>query len=260
VPEERLAGIGAVVLFLLVIDALLGWRSLLTPLLGGSALQGERFFGLGNSYAGELLGGALLVAAVISMRAGLVLLVAAALFAGLPFLGADLGGGSALFIVAGLWFLLRRERRADLRALAIAAVGSLAGIALLILANRYVSPWPTHIGQSVENANGPLGVLDVLRDRLVENIHITTPTPWTWIALLALPAFLLVAWTRAGPFRPHLQAHPAWRDACVGLGVGGIVGYLLNDTWGMATTTFVYLIVALVYPAVLYRVGRSHER
>ncbi|MGH2676261.1 MAG: hypothetical protein ACRDH1_12715, partial [Actinomycetota bacterium] len=87
-PTRPVAMVGAAGLVLVVLDAALGWPTGMTPLLGGSALEGVRFFGLGNPYAGIVLSGTVLVAALLRPWPGVVLLLGAALFAGLPFLGA----------------------------------------------------------------------------------------------------------------------------------------------------------------------------
>ncbi|MGH2766716.1 MAG: hypothetical protein ACRDKA_12500, partial [Actinomycetota bacterium] len=82
------AMVAAAGLVLVLLDAALGWPTGLISLLGGSALEGVRFFGLGNPYAGIVLSGTVLVAALLRPWPGVVLLLGAALFAGLPFLGA----------------------------------------------------------------------------------------------------------------------------------------------------------------------------
>jgi hypothetical protein len=85
------------------------------------------------------------------------------------------------------------------------------------------------------------------------NVETTLRTPAVWPALIGVPVWLAVALTRAGPFRPPLQARPAWRDGLVVLAVGGILGYLLNDTYGMASVAFIYLSLGAVYPALVSR-------
>jgi hypothetical protein len=245
--------VGGVALVLIAIDAAMGWPSLLTPLLGGSALQGERFFGLGNSYAGVLMSGVVLVAALLAPFAGIALLVAASLFAALPFVGADIGGGVTLLLLAALWYVLRRDDRLQRKQLVLAAVAAACGIAVLLVLNRF-APSPTHVTRALESSRGPLGLLSILGTRLDDNIRATAAAPGEWAALMAIPIFLAIAVVRAGPFRTSLRAHPAWRDACVLLGMGGILGYLLNDTFGMAEMSFVYLVAALIYPTVLDRV------
>jgi hypothetical protein len=247
------AGIG---LGLVVVDAVLGWRSLLTPLLGGSALDGVRFYGLGNPYAGAVLAGGVLGAALLSPLAGVGLLIATALFAGLPFLGADLGGGVTLFAVAGLWYGLR-ARRTAWWALGGAAVGAFVGAALLVLAHRFLPPEPTHVTRAVEDADGFAGILGVFLDRLALNLEVTASAPPIWPALAGIPVALWLAIARPGPFREPLERFETWRLAAIALAVGGMLGYVLNDTYGMASVSFIYLALALVYPALAVRWTRD---
>jgi hypothetical protein len=243
------AGIG---LGFVVLDGLLGWPSGLTPLLGGSALDGVRFYGLGNSYAGVLLAGSVLVAAILPPIAGLTLLLLSALFAGLPFLGADLGGGVTLFAVAGLWYGLRVRRSAGW-AVGAAAAGAVGGAALLLLAHSFLPPERTHVTRAVEESGGLAGIVDVFLDRLRLNLEVTAATPAIWAALAGIPVALWVALTRPGPFRPPLERFEAWRLGVISLAIGGMLGYVLNDTYGMASVSFIYLALALVYPALAVR-------
>jgi hypothetical protein len=246
------AAVAVLALAFLLVDALLGWRSLLTPLLGGSALDGVRFYGLGNPYAGVVLAGSVLAAALIPPPVGVALMLAAALFAGLPFLGADLGGGITLFVVAGLWYGLRGWRSARAGVL-WAAAGGLAGAVLLVVAHRFLPPEQTHVTRAVEASGGLAGVVDVFLDRLRLNLEVTAATPAIWPALAGLVLALYVAVARPGPFRYPLERFEAWRLGAVVLAIGAMLGYVLNDTYGMASVSFIYLALALVYPALAVR-------
>jgi hypothetical protein len=244
--------VASIAMGFVVVDALLGWRSLLTPLLGGSALDGVRFYGLGNPYAGVVLAGAVLLAAMVPPLAGVGLLVAAALFAGLPFLGADLGGGITLFAVAGLWYGLRARRSARAGVL-WAAAGGLAGAILLVLTHRFLPPEQTHVTRAVEASGGLAGIVDVFLERLRLNLEVTAATPAIWPALAGVVLALYVAVARPGPFRRALERLEAWRLGAIVLAIGAMLGYVLNDTYGMASVSFIYLALALVYPALAVR-------
>jgi hypothetical protein len=246
VPMAVVAGIG---LGLEVLDAALGWPTGLTPLLSGGALEGVRFYGLGNSYAGIVLGGAVLVAARLGRAgAGAGIIAAAAAFAGLPFVGADIGGGLTLFAVAGLWFGLRHPARPRAVRWALAAGIVLAGAAFLLAANRLFPEGAPHISRA--SGEGIGGLLGSLFDRLGNNLRTTAQAPAAWLALGGLPVWLVVAWRKLGPFRAPLDNDPVWRDAVVTLTVGAMIGYVLNDTFGMAAVAFVFVSSAMVYPAL----------
>jgi hypothetical protein len=258
-PYVAVAVVGAAGVALVVMDWLLGWRSLLTPLLGGSALEGVRFYGLGNSYAGLLLAGVVLVAALLRPWAGVAVLVAAALFAGVPWAGADLGGGITLFGAAGIWWALRVRSRVGLAELAGVVAAVLGGAVLLVLLHR-LAPEPSHVTRAVEEAGDLGGIAGASLDRLALNLQATARTPLVWLALAAVPAAIWVAWRRPRPFRPALETHSGWREAVLALGLSAVLGYLLNDTYGLTAVALVYLSLALVHPALDRKNVRSKRK
>jgi hypothetical protein len=180
------------------------------------------------------------------------LIAAAALFAGLPWAGADLGGGVTLFAVAALWWALRVRGRVGLTGTLVVAGAAVAGAALLIALHGLAAA-PSHVTRAVEEARGVGGLLETFWTRLSLNVEATLGMPAVWPALVGVPVWLAVAWTRPGPFRPPLERRPAWRDGLVALGVGGILGYVLNDTYGMTSVAFIYLSLGTVYPALVSR-------
>jgi hypothetical protein len=246
-----IAGVGLAVV---VLDAALGWPMGLTPFLGGSALEGVRFFGLGNPSAGIVLSGAVLVAALLRPWAGVALLLGAALFAGLPFLGADLGGGLTLFAVAALWYSLRVRGRFGETEVVLTIASAAVGLAFLVVAHTVFPSGATHVARAVEGA-GPGDLLAIFLRRLRLNVEATSAVPAAWLAVAGLPAWLAVVRWRPGRFRAPLERDVPWRHAAATLAVGGMLGYVLNDTYGMAAVTFVFLSAALVVPSLRWTSG-----
>jgi hypothetical protein len=226
----------------------------LTPFLGGSALEGVRFFGLGNPSAGIVLSGVVLVAPSLRPWSGVALLLGAALFAGLPFLGADLGGGLTLFAMAALWYALRVRGRFGWREAGLVAAALATGAALLVVAHT-ASPSPAeHVARTVEGA-GPIDAVRIFLDRLGANVEGTSTIPAAWLAVVGLPAWLVLLWRLPGRFRPTLEADEAWRHAAATLAVGGMLGYVLNDTHATAAVAFVFLSAAVVVPTLRWTNG-----
>src|SRR5262249_14674127 len=95
----------------LVLDLVFGGHGLRIPLLGGTMLDGVRLYGLPNAFAGTFRARALFVAFRLGPVAGGALVFACGLVAGLPHLGADLGGSATMFLAAGLWWQLRSRDR-----------------------------------------------------------------------------------------------------------------------------------------------------
>jgi hypothetical protein len=245
---QAVATVGGIGLVLLVLDGLLGWPTEVTPLLGGGAVLGVRFFGLGNSAAGIVLAGAVLVATRLRPWAGVGLIAGAALFAGLPFLGADLGGGVTLFAAAGLWYGWRVRGRMETVGWALVGVASVLGAAILV-ATHAVWPQATHVTRAVEAG----GLVGTFLDRMGSNLRATAEIWPVWITVVGLPVWLLVAWRRPGPFRPGLDARPWWRVGVMILATSGMIGYVANDTYGTAAVAFAFVSAAMVYPALRER-------
>src|SRR4029453_16792988 len=87
---------------LIALDLVLGGHGLSQPLLGGSAWDGERFYGLGNGYFAFALAAVMLVAgfAPLSAVATAALLAGLGVVDGLPRLGADVGGALTSMLTA----------------------------------------------------------------------------------------------------------------------------------------------------------------
>jgi len=249
-PRVAVSVVAVAGLVAVALDRLLGWPSLLTPLLGGGALDGERFFGLGNAYAGFVLAGTVLWAARLSTGAGVALIAGGSAFAGLPFLGTDLGGGITLAIAAALWFGLRWWRGFGWRTWALAAAAGLGALVFFTFADRLLPGGGTHLSSVTDGASGPLGQAGVFVERLAENVRTTSQTPAAWLAILGLPLWLAAALRKARRLEPTLGPDERWRDAVVVLALAGIAGYLVNDTQGMAGVTFAFLSTAMLYPTL----------
>lgn len=252
-PARAVALVSVVGLVVVVLDVAAGWRSGSTPLLGGSALDGERFFGLGNPYAGIVLSGAVLGAAVLPAIRGVLLIAAAALFAGLPFLGADVGGAITLAVAAALWFAVNRWGKLGWPAFALAAGAAIAAVLIVILSHRLLPPGATHVSRAIESPGGVLGALEIFWERLMLNVRTTSEVPSAWLAVLGLPFWLWVAVRSPAALRPPLEPGSPWQRAIVVLAVSGMVGYVVNDTFGTASIAFLFLSAAVIYPALAAR-------
>jgi len=224
------AGIGIAVLAYFAVEAILAWTAALTPFVGGSELDGGRFYGLPNVFIGLLIGASLWIAHRVRTVAGFGLLVGVALFAGLPYLGANLGGGVSLFAAAGLWLAIRERRRLGLwKALALFVGVTLLGTAL-ILAAHAISPFQTHVTRFEEQADGLGGVVERVWERLQVGFDLIAQNPFALIPVVGLPIAIAAVLRPPAALRPSLQRSPAWRDAILVTLLAGVVAYLVNDS------------------------------
>ncbi len=225
------AAIGVGVLLFFVAEAAAGWTGALTPFLGGSELDGGRFFGLPNVFLGLLIGASLYVAFRLPPGWGFALVVAGALFAGLPFTGANIGAAVSLFAAAGLWLSLRTRGRLGWREAGVTAAVVVVGTAAILLAHRFLTATPTHVTRFEEATGWRLGdVWRTFTHRLSTGWHLIEQNPFALVPVIGLPATLLAVLRPPPPVRQALRRHPAWRDALLVTLLGGIVAYVANDT------------------------------
>jgi hypothetical protein len=224
------AGIGIAVLAYFAVEAILSWVAALTPFVGGSELDGGRFYGLPNVFIGLLIGASLWIAHRLRTVAGFGLLVGVALFAGLPYLGANLGGGVSLFAAAGLWLVIREHDLFGLwKGLGLFVGVTLLGTAL-ILAAHAISPFETHVTRFEEQAGGLGGVVERVWDRLQVGFDLIARNPFALIPVVGLPIAIATVLRPPAALRPSLQRSPAWRDAILVTLLAGVVAYLVNDS------------------------------
>jgi hypothetical protein len=224
------AGIGIAVLAYFALEAILEWTAALTPFVGGSELDGGRFYGLPNVFIGLLIGSCLWVAHRLRTGAGVALLVAVALFAGLPYVGANLGGGVSLFAAAGLWLAVRERERLGLwKGLGVFVGVTLVGGALILLAHA-ISPLETHVTRFEEEVSGVSGVFERFGDRLQVGFDLIAHNPFALIPVIGLPVAIAAVLRPPAALRPSLQRSPAWRDAILVTLLAGVVAYLVNDS------------------------------
>jgi hypothetical protein len=203
---------------------------MLTPLLGGTQLDGGRFFGLPNVAIGLVVGGGLWVAQRLPTAKGFALLCVVALFAGLPFAGANLGGAVTGFFAAGTWVAVReRSRLGAWRGLAVVAATTAVGSAIVLLAHA-ISPIATHVTNFEREVEGLAGLLEEFVDRLQVGFDLIAGSPAAIVPVLGLPVSLFVVLRPPPVISTTFDRWPAWRDAVLVTILAGIVGYVVNDS------------------------------
>jgi hypothetical protein len=228
------AGIGAAVIAFFVAEALLDWSGMLTPLLGGAQLDGGRFFGLPNVAIGLLVGASIWIAQRTSTAAGFALTCAVALFAGLPVVGANLGGAVTLFAAAGLWLAVRERERLGLwMGMAAFVAVTVVGTAV-ILVSHAISPFPTHVSRFEEDVEGIGGIWDTFVGRLQVGFDLIAGSPAALVPVVGIVVVLyLVLWPPPA-IRETFPRWPAWRDANLVIALAGVIAYPVNDSGAAA--------------------------
>jgi hypothetical protein len=255
-PVVAAGAVGLAVLALFAIEAALGWTAALTPLLGGSELDGGRFYGLPNVDIGLLLGAAVLFAAWIQRPLiGAAAVGAVGLFAGLPWTGSNLGGAVTLFAAAGLWYGTCRTGRLGLRSIGGAAVAATVGTIVVLAAHRYLSTFPTHIGEFLRGESG--GLLAKVADRIAVGIDLIGRNPFALVPVLGVVACAAVVLRPPPKLASAFGTGPVWHAAVITILAASVVAYVANDSGPAALGLGFGSAVATVIWASLAERGRK---
>jgi hypothetical protein len=236
--------LGAVLLGLVTLDLLLGGHGLSQPLIGGSAWDGERFYGLGNGYFAFALASVMLVAgfAPLSAAATAAVLAGLGVVDGLPRLGADVGGAlTSMLTAAAALVVLAPGRPRVRRAVLLAALAVAAAVAVALGAG--LGGPVSHAGRFAERLRaGPGDAAGMVVDQLARNLRLLANSPFAWAGPLQILAAGLIA---LRPPRP-LDQLPEWIRRVLGLGaLGSLLLILLNDTGVTATSASGLFLLAI---------------
>ncbi|HET6750185.1 MAG TPA: hypothetical protein VFL71_13100 [Actinomycetes bacterium] len=236
-PPGRVAApalLGAVLLGLVALDLVLGGHGLSQPLLGGSAWDGERFYGLGNGYFAFALAAVMLVAGFAPLSAVATAALAAALGVvdGLPWLGADVGGALTSMLTASAALVVLAPGRPRARRVALLAGLALAAAVAVALGAGLGGP-VSHAGRFADRLQqGPADAAGVVVDQLARNLRLLANSPFAWVGPLQVLLAGLIALRPPAPLRDL----PDWTRRVLGLGAfGSALLILLNDTGVTAT-------------------------
>jgi hypothetical protein len=236
--------LGAVLLGLVALDLVLGGHGLSQPLLGGSAWDGERFYGLGNGYFAFALAAVMLVAgfAPLSAVATAALLAGLGVVDGLPRLGADVGGSLTSMLTAAAALVVLAPGRPRVRRVVLLAGLAVAAAVAVALGVGLGGP-VSHAGRFAERlTQGPADAAGVVVDQLARNLRLLANSPFAW----AGPLEVLLAGLIALRPPPPLDRLPERTRRVLGLGAfGSLLLILLNDTGVTATAASGLFLLAI---------------
>jgi hypothetical protein len=236
--------LGAALVGLVVLDLALGGHGLAQPLLGGSAWDGERFYGLGNGYFAFALAAIMLVAgfAPLSAVATAALLAGLGVVDGLPRLGADVGGALTSMLTAAAALVVLAPGRPRARRVVLLAGLAVAAAVAVALGAGLGGP-VSHAGRFAERLQqGPADAAGVVVGQLARNLRLLANSPFAWVGPLQVLLAFLIALRPPTP----LRGLPGWTRRVLGLGAfGSALLIVLNDTGVTATAASGLFLLAI---------------
>ena len=260
-PLDRLLGIAAATLIIVVGDLVTGERLQLNAVFGNSPIVAGRFAGLGN-LAFSILGASALVTATVLVhdrrRSRAALVWAAAIFAGVvvvdgaPSLGSDVGGVLALVPGFAIAWILLSGRKVNVRAAVIAGVAGVVALgAFLAVDLTRPEKSRTHLARLVENVadDGPKVLTDTIERKAKTNIRIFRSTIWTYLVPPALLLLAVLLRKPPGRWQQLADRFPVIRSGLVGGLVLALLGFAVNDSGIVVPAMFLSWLVPLALVA-----------
>lgn len=260
-PFDSLIVVSLATFVLLAVNLISGAKLNVNTAFGYSPIIAGRFYGLGNEAMALLIACTLLGSTVafeqfkvdktvwkLVLGAFFVLTV---IIIGLPTLGAQVGGAFTGVAAFGVTLLLVFRERVKARDIAIVLVAMIIFLALFVAFDMFrPSQLETHVGRSVEiiKAGGFSSFSEIVRRKVAANLRILRYSSWSYLFLAILGLLVAVRFKPRGEFEKILSRHPYLSYAITGAIVGGIVGFLTEDS-GIAIPAIIasYFTAAIFY-------------
>lgn len=252
------AVITVITVLALNIDLVTGGTLIQSSVLGYDPMAGARYYGIGNEYMGIIVGGAIIVGAILfqKVKRKWVLLVLPLFYAlqcimiCAPGLGANSDGMITAPLAFAITLLLITGVR--IKPQTLATISILLAI-IIVGATAYDMSRPpdlqTHIGRAAEQvlSGGPSEAATIIFRKAEMNIKLIKYTVWTRVLLVILAAFSVFMYFPRGVMMRIRDANPVIFKGLFGILIAAAVGLVINDSGiVVAATTSIYLAVPVL--------------
>ena len=244
----------------------------INTIFGYSPIVGGRFYGLGNQALAIFFAAGLLSSVFwIEWRAkldwiGKITIISffllIVMFVGFPRWGADVGGTVTTIVAfAATYFNLLRKKISGkyilLTVLAVILVLTVfAAIDVFQGKNQ-----ETHLGRTVElvKAEGNSAALQVIQRKFATNLRILKYSSWSYFFIIILALLLYLRFRPIGLFQKLLDRHVYLGAGITGAFVGGIVGFLTNDSGIVIPALILSYFMAAIFYLMIQEQGKQGQ-
>jgi hypothetical protein len=259
-PWGPVLAVLAVVLGVVMIDAITGSHMQYNAVFGYSPTSNSRLYGISNYSFGAVVPSSLILAAAalafLRGKAGWIVAGALLLFViaveGTPAWGSDVGGVLAAVPTFLLFAVFMKQGRIRLRTI-FYAIGATAGAIAIFAAADLMRPADqrAHLGRLVERVGGGGGAAPltaIIGRKLAAAINESTRSFWVLAIPIGIALIVVLARYGGKPLEKLTKQMPTLTFALVSVYIGAFLGSALNDSGAIvAGITFFTLAGALCY-------------
>ena len=239
---------------LIIIDCIIGTPLMKSGIMSYDAINGARYYGVGNEYEGVTIASAVFALAVllnykkISKRLAVVLSLVILITSAMPSMGANVGGAISESVAYLLFILLIFDVKLDLKKIIMIGVATVlvvvafAGLDFLMGTESHLSVFTNQIIQE-----GPAAIFNTFGRKIQMNLKLAKSSVWVNILIVSIIIIGALIFKPSGYFKKIHDKYPMIFKGFMASFVGCIVTLLVNDSGIVAASTAaIYILIPII--------------
>ena len=239
---------------LIILDCIIGTPLMKSNIMSYDAINGARYYGVGNEYEGVTIASAVFALAVllnykkIPKWLAVVLSIIILVTSAMPSMGANVGGAISECVAYLLFILLIFDVKLDLKKIIMIGVATVlivvafAGLDFLMGSESHLSVFTNQIIQE-----GPAAIINTFGRKIQMNMKLAKSSVWVNILIVSIAIIGALIFKPSGYFKKIHDRYPMIFKGFMASFVGCIVTLLVNDSGIVAASTAaIYILIPLI--------------
>ena len=239
---------------LIIIDCVIGTPLMKSGIMSYDAINGARYYGVGNEYEGVTIASAVFALAVllnykkISKWLAVVLSLVILITSAMPSMGANVGGAISESVAYLLFILLIFDVKLDLKKIIMIGVATVlvvvafAGLDFLMGTESHLAVFTNQIIQE-----GPAAIFNTFGRKIQMNLKLAKSSVCVNILILSIIIIGALIFKPSGYFKKIHDKYPMIFKGFMASFVGCIVTLLVNDSGIVAASTAaIYILIPII--------------
>ena len=239
---------------LIIIDCVIGTPLMKSGIMSYDAINGARYYGVGNEYEGVTIASAVFALAVllnykkISKWLAVVLSLVILITSAMPSMGANVGGAISECVAYLLFILLIFDVKLDLKKIIMIGVATVlivvafAGLDFLMGTESHLAVFTNQIIQE-----GPAAIFNTFVRKIQMNLKLAKSSVWVNILIVSIIIIGALIFKPSGYFKKIHDKYPMIFKGFMASFVGCIVTLLVNDSGIVAASTAaIYILIPII--------------
>ena len=239
---------------LIILDCIIGTPLMKSNIMSYDAINGARYYGVGNEYEGVTIASAVFALAVllnykkIPKWLAVVLSIIILVTSAMPSMGANVGGAISECVAYLLFILLIFDVKLDLKKIIMIGVATVlvvvafAGLDFLMGSESHLSVFTNQIIQE-----GPAAIINTFGRKRQMNMKLAKSSVWVNILIVSIVIIGALIFKPSGHFKKIHDRYPMIFKGFMASFVGCIVTLLVNDSGIVAASTAaIYILIPLI--------------